>query len=148
MTWMKGQSISSTRLLMAQGREEWPTPQRAVQPFRRISTREERVREELSGIQQGQVQGPASEEEQPWAPAQAGDDLLGSSSAEKGLGVLVDNKLSLSQQCVLRAEASGVQGCIRKNIASRLREVILPLYSALVRSHMECPVLGYPAQET
>ena len=55
-------------------------------------------------------------------------DLLESSSVEKDLGVLVDNKLSLSQQCVLGAkQANGIQGYIRKSIAYRLREVILSL---------------------
>ncbi|GAB0207258.1 hypothetical protein GRJ2_003191400 [Grus japonensis] len=62
----------------------------------------------------------------------SGVDLLGSRSAEKDLGVLVDNKLSRSQQCALVArKANGILGCIKKSVASRSREVILPLYSAL-----------------
>ncbi|KAF4793620.1 hypothetical protein TURU_109766 [Turdus rufiventris] len=74
--------------------------------------------EETSEIQQSQVQGPAPEEEQPQAPAQAGGDLLESSSVEKNLGVLVDNKLSLSQQCVQEAkQANGILWCIGKSIA-------------------------------
>ncbi|KAJ7402961.1 Acylglycerol kinase, mitochondrial [Pitangus sulphuratus] len=52
--------------------------------------------------------------------------------SEKYLAVLVDKKLFMSQQCVLVArKASGILGCLRKSAASRSREMILSLYSAL-----------------
>ncbi|TRZ26045.1 hypothetical protein HGM15179_001068 [Zosterops borbonicus] len=64
-----------------------------------------------------------------------GADLLESSSVKKDLGVLVDNKRYVRQQCVLVAKkANEILGCIKKSTVSRSRGVILPLYSVLVRS--------------
>ena len=60
------------------------------------------------------------------------------SSVEKDLAVLVDDGLAMSQQCARAAKRpSVILECIRRSMASRSRERILPLYSALVRPHLE-----------
>ncbi|KAJ7415138.1 hypothetical protein BTVI_39281 [Pitangus sulphuratus] len=68
-----------------------------------------------------------------------GADLLESSSAEKEVGVLVDDKLSMIRMCGPAVRrANGILGCTGKRVASRLREVILLFYPALLRPHLEC----------
>jgi len=63
---------------------------------------------------------------------------LESSLAEKDLGVLAGKKFNTRQQCALDAKkANGILGCIRRRVVSRWKEVIFPLYSALVRPHLK-----------
>jgi len=58
----------------------------------------------------------------------------------------VDEKLDMSHQCALAArKANHILGCIKRSVASRSREGILPLSSALVRPHLEsCVELWSP----
>ena len=87
-----------------------------------------------------------------------GEDLLESSPVKKDFlgilkkGVLVDEKLDekldMSRQCALAAQkANCVLGCIKKEVASRERVVIVPpTPPALVRPHLEYCVQAWGLQ--
>jgi len=67
-----------------------------------------------------------------------GEELLESSPSKKDLRVLMNEKPDMNQQCALAAwKTNSTMGCIKRGVTSREREVTVPLYSVLMRPHLE-----------
>jgi len=74
-----------------------------------------------------------------------GDEGIESSPVEEDLGILMIEKLDISHQRVLAAQkANRILGCIPSIVANKLREVILPFCSTLLRPP---PGVLHPALE-
>uniref|UniRef100_A0A8C5LXA5 Reverse transcriptase domain-containing protein n=1 Tax=Leptobrachium leishanense TaxID=445787 RepID=A0A8C5LXA5_9ANUR len=66
------------------------------------------------------------------------DTVLTSTSEERDLGVIISEDLRVSSQCNRASGIAGrMLGCVGRGISSRKREVLMPLYRALVRPHLE-----------
>lgn len=79
-----------------------------------------------------------------------GSYWLESSFAEKNLGVLVNTKLTTSQQRtpLWQRQPTRLLGCVRKtSVTSRSREMHLLLHPREMACGVLCPVLGCPVQK-
>ena len=65
------------------------------------------------------------------------EELIECSPVKKDLGVLVDKKMNMRHQCVLVAwKGNCILGCIKSGVASKEGDVLILLYSALVKHNL------------
>ena len=67
-----------------------------------------------------------------------GDTVLGTTVKEKDLGVTISADMKVSEQCGIAAsKGNQILGLIRRNITYKEKKLIIPLYKAIVRPHLE-----------
>ena len=67
-----------------------------------------------------------------------GGTILSKTGKEKDLGVTMNANMNVSEQCRIAAsKGNQVLGMIRRNITYKEKSLIVPLYKAIVRPHLE-----------
>ena len=67
-----------------------------------------------------------------------GGTILSKTVKEKDLGVTMNANMKVSEQCRIAAsKGNQVLGIIRRNITYKETSLIIPLYKAIVRPHLE-----------
>ena len=67
-----------------------------------------------------------------------GDTVLGTTVKEKDLGVKISADMKVSEQCGIAAsKGNQILGLIRRNITYKGKKLMIPLYKAIVRPHLE-----------
>ena len=67
-----------------------------------------------------------------------GGTILSKTRKEKDLGVTMNANMKVSEQCRLAAsKGNQVLGMIRRNITYKEKSLIVPMYKAIVRPHLE-----------
>ena len=73
-----------------------------------------------------------------------GDTDLGTIVNEKDLGITISADMKVSKQCGIAAsKGNQILGLIRRNITYTEKKLIISLYNAAVRSHLECCIQGW-----
>ena len=66
-----------------------------------------------------------------------GDAVLGRTTQEKDLGVTFSADMKVSEQCGIAAsKRNQILGLIRRTIMYKEKQLIVPLYKAIVRPHL------------
>ena len=67
-----------------------------------------------------------------------GDAILGGTTQEKDLGVTFSVDIKVSEQCGIAAsKGNQILGLIRRTITYKEKQLIVPMYKAIVRQHLE-----------
>ena len=67
-----------------------------------------------------------------------GDSVLGRTTQEKDLEVTFSADMKVSEQCGIAAsKGNQILGLIRRTIMYKEKQLIVPLYKAIVRPHLE-----------
>ena len=67
-----------------------------------------------------------------------GDAVLGRTTQEKDLGVTFSADMKVSEQCGIAAsKGNQIIGLIRRTIMYKEKQLIVPLYKAIIRPHLE-----------
>ena len=67
-----------------------------------------------------------------------GDNVLDTTVKEKDLGITISADMKVSGQCGIAAsKGNQIVGLIRRNVTYKGKKIIIPLYKAIVRPHLE-----------
>ena len=67
-----------------------------------------------------------------------GDTWCNNTTSEKDLGIVVEQKLNMSQQCdAATKKANAILGHINRSVVSKSHEVLVSVCSALIRPHLK-----------
>ena len=67
-----------------------------------------------------------------------GDVILGRTTQQKDLGVTFSADMKVSEQCgIATSKRHKILGLIRRTIMYKEKQLIVPLYEAIVRPHLE-----------